>query len=52
MSPEESEPQYHFQGKSTRSQHWFNLDPDYIEEIFMTREPDFSKYYTLKVFEV
>ena len=36
-SPEESEPQYYFQGQSARSQHWFDLNNDWIEEIFMTR---------------
>ena len=50
-SPEESEPQYHFQGQSTRSQHWFHIDPDRVEESFMSREPYFSKDYTLNVFE-
>ena len=33
-SPEESEPQYNFQGKSARSQNWFDLDTDCIEDIF------------------
>ena len=47
----ESEPTYQFKGQSVRSQHWFNLDPDWIEDKFMTREPDFSKAYTLNVFQ-
>ena len=40
-----------FQGWSVRSQHWFNLDPDFIEDNFMTREPDFSKVYTLNILQ-
>ena len=39
MSVEVSEIRYLFQGQSTRSQHWFKLDYDYIEDTFMTREP-------------
>ena len=35
-SPEES-PTYQFQVQTARSQHWFNLDPDWIEYNFMTR---------------
>ena len=33
-------------------QYWFDLDPEWIEENFMTREPHFSKDFTLNVFEV
>ena len=52
LSSEESEPQYRFQGQYEGSQHWFDIDPNSIEYIFMTREPGFSKVYTLKVFQV
>ena len=50
--PEKSEPQYHFQGQSSGSQHWFYIDTDWVEENFMTREPDFSKAYTLNILKV
>ena len=40
--PEESEPQYHFQGQYVISQHWFGLDPDWIKDNLMTRSPDFQ----------
>ena len=33
----ESELTYLIQGKSEISQHWFNLDTDWIEDNFMTR---------------
>ena len=46
--PEESEPQYHFQGQSSGSQHWFYIDTDWVEDNFMTREPDFFKSLHLK----
>ena len=49
---EESEAQYQFQGKSARSQYLFDTDPDWIEDNFMTRDPDFSKEYTVNIFEV
>ena len=32
-----------FQGQSARSQHWFDLDFDWIEEHFITREPEFYR---------
>ena len=32
---------YHFQGQSARSMHWFDLDHEWLEEMFCTREPDF-----------
>ena len=41
-----------FQGQSARLQHLFDLDPFWIEENFMTREPGFSKDCTLNIFEV
>ena len=41
---------YQFKGQSTRSQHWFDIDTDWIEDTFMTRESDFPKGYTLNVF--
>ena len=34
---------YLFQGHSERSKHWFDLDIDWIEYYFMTREPEFFK---------
>ena len=40
-SPEESQPQYNFQGNYSRSEHWFDIDPDYINDNFITREPNF-----------
>ena len=40
-NPKESEPKYQFQGQSERLQHWFDIDPYWIEDNFMTREPDF-----------
>ena len=32
---------YNFKGKSTRSIRWFDLDNEWLKEIFRTREPDF-----------
>ena len=32
---------YLFQGQSARSKHWFDLDIEWIEENFSTREPQF-----------
>ena len=34
---------FKFQGLSARSQRWFDLDLDFIEVNFSTREPDFYK---------
>ena len=34
-----------FQGRSTRSHCWFNLDFDWIEVNFRTREPDLYKKF-------
>ena len=34
---------YDFQGKSARSTRWFDLDHEWLEENFRTREPDFYK---------
>ena len=39
---------YKFQGQSARSQRWFDLDLDWIEENFSTREPDLYKKYFQK----
>ena len=44
---------YLFQGQFTRSQYWFKLDPDWIEENLSTRDPDifkrvYQKYITGK----
>ena len=35
-----NETKFKFQGLSVRSQRWFDLDFDYIEVNFSTREPD------------
>ena len=40
ISPEESKLMYPFQGKCEISQHWIHLDPDWIEDNFMTRDPE------------
>ena len=34
---------YNFQGKYAISKRWFDLDHDWLEENFMTREPCFYK---------
>ena len=34
---------YLFQGHSVRPKHWFNLDLEWFEDIFVTREPQFFK---------
>ena len=42
---------YNFQGKSTRSICWFNLDHEWLEENSRTREPDlyfFKRAKTVK----
>ena len=38
-----NEAKFKFQGQSERSQLWFDLDLDWIEINFSTREPDFYK---------
>ena len=38
-----NEDKFKFQGQSTRSQRWFDIDFDYIEEKFSTCETDFYK---------
>ena len=38
-----NEAKFKFQGKSAISQHWFDLDFDWIEVNFNKREPDFYK---------
>ena len=40
-----NEGKFKFQSQSERSQRWFDLDFDWIEVNFITREPDF--YYKL-----
>ena len=32
---------FNFQGKSTRTKHWFDIGHEWLKEIFMTCEPDF-----------
>ena len=49
---EESEPTYQFQRKYARSQHWFDIDPDWIEDTSMTRDPVFFKSLHLKIIPV
>ena len=49
---EESEPTYKFHGQSARSQHWFDIYPNHIEDKFMTREAYLKKVRTLNVFQV
>ena len=34
---------YNFQGQSAISKRWFDIDREWLEETFMTREPDFYK---------
>ena len=43
-----NEAKFKFQGQSARSQCWFDLDFDWIEVNFSTREPDFYK----KLFQI
>ena len=43
-----NESKFKFQGHSVRSQRWFDLDLDWIEMNFRTREPDFYK----KLFQI
>ena len=38
-----NEDKFQFQGQSARSQRWFDLDFDWIEETFSTHEPDLSR---------
>ena len=38
-----TESKFKFQGQSTRSQLWFDLDLDWIDMNFSTYEPDFCK---------
>ena len=38
-----NEAKFKFQGQSARSQCWFDIDFDWIEVYFSTREPDFYK---------
>ena len=35
---------YYFQGKSERSQRWFDIDLDWLKYNFMTMEPEFYKH--------
>ena len=37
------EAKFKFQGQYARSQRWFDIDLDWIEVQFSTREPDFYK---------
>ena len=41
----ENTKKYNFQGKSARSRRWFDLDHEFIEEIFRTSETDFYKNF-------
>ena len=40
-----NEAKFNFQGLSARSKRWFDLDFDWIEVNFSTREPDFYKFF-------
>ena len=40
---DKNEAKFKFQGQSERLQRWFDLDFDWIEEIFITREPWFYR---------
>ena len=41
---EEKKPKkYNFQGQSARSRRWFDLDHEWLEYSFSTREPDLYK---------
>ena len=40
-----NEAKFKLQGQSARSQLWFDLDFDWIEVNFITREPDFYKTF-------
>ena len=43
---------YNFQGQSARSRRWFDLDIEWLEENFMTREPDFYKNFIKRIIGV
>ena len=40
---------YNFQGQSSISIHWFDINHEWLEENFMTREPYFYKNYIKQV---
>ena len=40
-----NEANFKFQGQSARSQRWFDIDFDWIEVNFRTREPDLYKIF-------
>ena len=40
--------EYNFQGQSARPIRWFDLDHEWLEENFSTREPDISKILSNK----
>ena len=40
-TPEEPERRYHFQRQSKISQHWFDLDPNWIEDSCITKATGF-----------
>ena len=40
-----NEAKFKFQGQSARSQHWFDIDFDWIEVSFSTLEPDFFNIF-------
>ena len=43
---------YNFLGESSRSRRWFDLDPEWLEESFMTREPHFYKNFIKQILGV
>ena len=44
----ENTKKYNFQGKYARSIRWFDLDYEWLEENFRTREPDLYIYFYQK----
>ena len=48
LNKNKNEAKFKFQGQSARSQRWFDLDFDWIEVNFSTREPDLYK----KLFQI
>ena len=40
---------YQYEGPSTRSKHWFALDLKGLENIYITREPEFISNFSNKI---
>ena len=43
---------YNFQGKSARPRLWFDIDHEWLEENFVTREPNFYKKFIKKILDM